>query len=259
MSSLWLFLIWGFSVYAQETRTYPISIGNSYNLSLGLQTRGASFQGRYVFGGKPLQWCAGLEISSLRGNKELRIRSLFMDVQDGSRFVFDKINRFTVVTPSFGVSKVLFPKTHYNKVAVIGYVQTGLALGFLRPYYLHIATPDPSRPGVNIITEAEANPDKYVYSVVVGEVLPWRFLSSKAVIPGFSLQLSSAFSMNRYNSIIRGVELTCRMLIFPKKIPIMYMSPNQSSYVTFGISFINGKKWLNNPEPRASKEEEDNE
>ncbi len=238
-------LFLGFFLQGISQTTPPVLNGNYYDLLLAFHTRGFSTEGRYTFGKGDFRWCSGINISTMKGNKEIRIRSLYMDVQDGSRFVFDKTNRFLVITPEFGVSKTLLPKSYYNKVELIGGFQAGLSFGLLRPYYLFVAMPDPSRPGLNIITETIAEPDKYSYPEIVGETVPWKYLSPTQLIPGFSLKTFATINLNRYSGIIRGIDLTCRLQVFSRKVPIMYSSPNQASFVTFGIGFINGKKFVN--------------
>ncbi|MBX7243138.1 MAG: hypothetical protein K1X92_15445 [Bacteroidia bacterium] len=235
----------GLFIQALSQTTPPALNGNYYDLLLAFHTRGFSTEGRYTFGQGNFRWCAGLNISTMKGNKEIRIRSLYMDVQDGSRFVFDKMNRLLTISPEFGVSRNLLPKSYYNKVELIGGLQAGLTFGFLRPYYLYVAMPDPSRPGLNIITETVAEPDKYSYPEIVGEVVPWKFLTPARIMPGLSLKTFATINMNRYTGIIRGIDLTCRVQVFFQKVPIMYSSPNQASFVTFGVGFINGKKFTN--------------
>ena len=235
------FCIAGFS---QTTPAVQQLNGNYYMLGFSFHTRGVSVDGRYTFGEGKVRWCAGLNVSSMKGSKELRIRSLYMDVQDGSRFVYDKSRRFAVISPEFGVSKILFPKTYYNKIEIIGGFQAGISLGFLRPYYLNVAEPDPLRPGLNIVTESQAEPDKYSYAQIVGEVLPWKHLSPSQTLGGVHFQAFTTINLNRNPGIIRGIDLSCRIMLFPKKVPIMYASPNQSSFITFGIGLANGRKFL---------------
>lgn len=216
-----------------------------YRLEYGIcpQNRGALGFMRFAFGEKSWQYYVDLEASSMRGSKELKIRSLYMDLPEGSRYVSDKINRFTVISPRFGFTKAIFPKSSYNKIETTVGISAGFALGCMRPYYLNVLVQDPINPGTSIIIEDKADIDKYTYGVIVGETTSFRHLTSIQYFSGLSLQAFSYFNLNRRNNLIRGVELSVQAYIFPKKIPIMQVSPNQSSFITVGIGFVQGHKF----------------
>lgn len=216
-----------------------------YRLEYGVcaQNRGALGFMRFAFGEKSWQYFADLEATSLRGKKELKIQSLYMDLPEGSRFIPDKINRFTVISPRFGFTKAIYPKSSYNKIETTVGISAGFALGCMRPYYLNVLTQDPLNPSTSIVIEDKADIDKYTYGVIVGETTSFKHLASTQYFSGLSLHAFSCFNLNRRKNFIRGVELSVQAYIFPKKIPLMQVSPNQSSFITVGIGFLQGHKF----------------
>lgn len=216
-----------------------------YRLEYGIcpQNRGVLGFMRFAFGEKSWQYFVDLEATSMRGAKELKIQSLYIDLPEGSRFVSDKINRFAIISPRFGFTKAIFPKSSYNKIETTVGISAGFALGCMRPYYLNVLVQDPINPGNSIIIEDKADVDKYTYGVIVGETTSFKHLATTQYISGLSLQAFTYLNLNRRTNFIRGIELSIQAYLFSQKIPIMQVSPNQNSFVTVGIGFLQGHKF----------------
>lgn len=211
-------------------------------LSYGLaaHNRGALIRANWAWGETAWKKAVGVEIASLQGAKELRLRTQYMDLKEGSRYVPNKINRCLLINPTFGFTRAIFPKNSYNKIETTVGISTGLALALLRPYYLNVFVPSPLNPNTGIIIEDIANSDKYPYSIVVGEVNPFFNMASKAIYPGLSFQAFSYLNLNRRSNFIRAIELSANVYVFTKKIPIMQYATNSNTMITLGIGFTQG-------------------
>jgi hypothetical protein len=63
------------------------------------------------------------------------------------------------------------------------------------------------------------------------------------VIAGWGAHAYTYFNLNRNMKVIRGVQLEADIKIFPKVIPILKTTPNQSWFLTVGVSYVQGRKW----------------
>lgn len=229
------------NLFSQEkTADMPAKIGYIYGASV--HNRGLSGNFSVYFGEKPLKWIIRLDATSLKNAKETRIRSIYMDIKEGSRFVYDKMNRFAVISPTFGIRKAIIPFSTYNKVAITGEITTGPSIGLLRPYYLNIAVLDSTSPGLYSIQPTQWNPDNYTYLDVVGETNPFRKLNPTKGYAGWCIRSTAYIDMSRKAGLVRGIQLNINATLFPKKIPIMKASPNTGVFVTAGVGLCFGKK-----------------
>ncbi len=230
-----------FAAFSQEKRAdEPLKIGYIYGASV--HNRGLSGNFGVYFGKNPLKWVIRLDASTLKNTKETRIRSIYMDLKEGSRFVYDKMNRFAVICPTFGVRKAIIPFSAYNKVAVIGEITSGLVIGLMRPYYLNVSVPDSMSPGLYNIEATQWNPVTYTYLDVLGESNVFRKLSPSKVYAGWCVHATAYIDMSRKAGLIRGIQLNIDANLFAKKIPIMNVSPNTASFLTAGIGMCFGVK-----------------
>ena len=235
-----LLLAWQNLFSQEKTVDTPAKIGYVYGAAV--HNRGLSANIGVYFGEKPLKWVARLDASTLKNAKETRIRSYWMDLREGSRFVYDKMNRFAAISPSFGIRKAIIPFSTYNKVGIIGEITTGFDIGLLRPYYLNIAIFDSTSPGLYNVESTQWNGTKYSYLDVVGETNPFRKLSPSKIYAGWCVHATAYVDMSRKPGLVRGIELNIDAHLFPKKIPIMDTSPNTAVFLTAGVGLCFGEK-----------------
>ncbi len=229
------------NLFSQEkTADMPRKVGYTYGAAV--HNRGLSANFGVYFGEKPLKWVLRLDASTLKHAKETRIRSYWMDLREGSRFVYDKMNRFAVISPSFGVRKAIIPFSTYNKVAIIGEITAGFDVGLLRPYYLNIAMFDSTSPGLYSVAPSQWNYTKYSYLDVVGETNPFRKLNPTKIYAGLCVHSTAYIDMSRKPGLVRGIQLNIDAHLFPQRIPIMNTSPNTAIFLTAGVGLCFGEK-----------------
>lgn len=208
---------------------------------INLHNRGVYVNARYVYGEHKYRRLIELYAGSMKGQNHSRIRSAYMELPEGSRFVPDKLNRLTVLSLGGGLSRTIFPKTSLNKIETVVGATAGLSLGLMRPYYMHYLVPDPLDPVYYVVEERKASPGEFIYDEIVGESYPWKHLKPARVYPGIHLRSFAYFNLNRYTNLIRALELGIQAHIFFQTIPLMYQSPNQASFLTVSLGFWEGR------------------
>jgi hypothetical protein len=225
---------------AQEVKE-PNFKNNQLTGSAGLSTRGIWGDARFRFGENDTKWVIGLDFATLQSMREVRIKSWYMQQRIGTRYVYDKMNRFGVLAPTFGISRDIFPQGYYNKINVRVDASLGPAIGLLRPYYLEVDF-GTTISEVKSVPYDPTNVGIY-YERIMGETPFYKFLSPKKGAFGLSLRANALIDFSRYKKSMNGVQLSLNVDAFPKAIPIMATQKNTAVFVSGCIGFMFGKRW----------------
>lgn len=227
---------------AQEAESEEVTPFNNSTITYsgGLTTRGWYGDLRYAFGKNSNKWLVSLEVNGIKGNNENRIRTLYMDWQEGSRYVYGKVNRLTAITMTTGLFRTVFPLNDYNKVKLNAAIGIGPTFGLIRPYYLNVAIFD-SLGNNGIVKEIPANSVQYDYSDVVGEVPFYKNVNITQLYPGISLRAVAQVDFNRSSNSIKGLQLSLNGDWFSKKITLMQGSATRG-FLYAGIGIVFGKR-----------------
>lgn len=237
---LFSFLLIINSLYSQEVKE-PNFRNNQLTYSGGLSTRGLWGESRFRFGQNETKWVVGLEFSTLQSMREIRIKSWYMQQRIGTRYVFDKMNRFGVIAPTFGISRDIFPQGYYNKINVRVDASMGPALGLLRPYYVEVDF-GTTFSDVKSVPYDPTNPNIY-YERIMGETPFYRYLSPKKGLLGLSLRANALIDFSRYKKSMNGVQLGLNVDAFPKAVQIMATQKNNAVFVSACIGLMFGHRW----------------
>lgn len=183
----------------------------------------------------------GLQAFSVRDAREARIRSPYRSDQ-GTRYIYGKLNRLYVITPYAGIMRELIPARKDNNLAVTATLQGGPALGLLRAYYVDIFKPRPNQPFIGEAVAERYNPDEHTYQDIVGVsgffATPWD-LSLRL---GLSARAALRISYSQKEESNSAIELGIQADYFPSAPPIMAFVENRKLFVAATVGLIVGGK-----------------
>ncbi|GEM_PF-2559871 len=215
-------------------------------LGINLTNRGGGVYFHYIKGDARRQWVFGLDIHSVRDERETSIQSAFGD--SGKDYIYGKLNYFYVFTPSVGIQKNLIPVGYGNLLNIRVGAQIGPAIGLLNPYLVEIFEPVNNSPnngqGYRIVVPYD--PTEYSYNEIIGKA---NLLSTKPSISaqlGLSLRGHILIDFTHSPQYIGGLSIGLNADYFPATIPIMNESSeqieNQQLFLAGSIGVVFGSR-----------------
>lgn len=238
--SISIFLLIINTLHSQEVKESNFK-NNQFTYSAGLSTRGMWGETRFRFGQNENKWVVGFEYNSVQSMRETRIKSWYMQQRIGSRYIFDKLNRFAVLAPTFGISRDIFPQGYYNKINVRVDASLGPAIGLLRPYYVEVDF-GTTLSDVKSVPYDPTNSQIY-YERIMGETPFYKYLSPKKGVLGLSIRANTIIDFSRYKKSMNGVQLGLNIDAFPKAVQIMATQKNTAVFVSGCIGMMFGRRW----------------
>jgi len=208
--------------------------------SLEASTNGMGIGFRYARG-RRFRFEGGMHLFSLKHPKELRVKSVFL--QQGSKFIYDKINRFYVLNPTFGVHTDLIPASHPGPIHVNLGLGVGPAFGLLRPYFLEVAVPVSGNPGLATIEVEQYDPSRHFFTDIVGSAGAFEGNGNLTLMPGVGIRAYTWIDFGQRISAIRAIEVGGSLNVFFKEVDIMGDTPDKKSFLTLSIGFVMGSRW----------------
>jgi hypothetical protein len=180
------------------------------------------------------------DLSFMRHPKEVRTGNPFVD--NARRYVYGKLNSFTNLRLGTGFQKTLFTKDGRKGVEIRTGFFAGPSIAILKPVYLEIGYP--SFPYRYVRTE-KYNPDEHFSDNIYGRAPIFRGIDELSFIPGGYGKFALTFEYSNEYEKLSALEIGATIDLYPKKIPIMALTENYPLFVTFYVSFIIGKKYIN--------------
>lgn len=187
------------------------------------------------------KWVFGAELVSMKHNKE--VKQLTSNIGSLRRYTYGKINAFTIFRPSVGRQKIIFTKDVKKGVEISLNYAIGASVGFLKPVYLRIATPDVNSSYKQESTE-RYDPTKHFPNNIIGKSSYFKGIEQSKVYPGLYAKFGLGFEYSPYDDEIRYLETGVTLDGYYTEIPIMAFVNNQQLFVTYYISFMFGKKHI---------------
>jgi hypothetical protein len=175
-----------------------------------------------------------LEITEIKHPKEEKFSG---EGFFSNSYVFGKINNFYQAKLGFGQQYVFGQKGNKNGIAVLGIVNGGLSMGFLKPYYVKERTN-----GADIKYDSKDSLlflDPQNISGGSGFTTGWNELKIK---PGVYLKTGLRFDFGRYNESVHALEIGVSADYYFSKIPQMVYNEPRSLFVQGHIAYIFGKR-----------------
>lgn len=214
------------------TRAAAVGVfAHSYGFGFDVQSRILGTRGDIVL---------GASIASLKHPLELKITSAYSG-QGGKDYIYDKINYAYTIAPTGGFSKILMPKTGFNKISINATVSGGPLLTLLKPYYVDVAVPIGGNQAK--IEPAKYDPLKYNFTNIVGEADFFLGTSEIKVVPGMRGKIASLVDFSGSIDYIRGVELGVYADYYPKAPALMGITANRQWFVGGSVELLIGNTW----------------
>jgi hypothetical protein len=155
-------------------------------------------------------------------------------------YIYGKINSFYQLSLGFGQQYMLGQKGNKNGVAISAVYSGGLALGFLRPYYLEV--PDPNG-GENIfIKYSQKDSVLFLSQNIVGGGGISKGWNELKIKPGGFLKAALRFDYGRFNELVSGLEIGISGEFYASKIPIVIKQKENQFFFQAYLAVLFGKR-----------------
>jgi hypothetical protein len=180
------------------------------------------------------------DIVNMRHPKEIRTINTF--AEDGRSYVLGKLNSFFVFRPTIGQRHIKFDRIRTSGVGVGYSWRLGPSLGFLKPVYLEIASPDNS-PFLNIVVE-RYDPNKHSFDNIYGRAGGLRGFNEIKLQPGLHGAFAFNFEYDPKREGLKGIEVGATVDYYPiQPVEIMAFAENQQLFFNFYINLQFGSKF----------------
>ena len=176
------------------------------------------------------------EITEIKNSKEdkLGAQNFF-----GNSYVFGKINNFYQFKLGFGEQYIFGQKGNKNGVAIIGSLQAGFDMGFLKPYYLQVFDSTGEIQSISYEQDSAAFLDRGSINGAAGITKGWNGVKLK---PGLYIKAALRFDFGRYNEMVQALEIGMSIEGFGSKIPIMLYNDPKQLFFQGHIAFAFGRR-----------------
>lgn len=178
-----------------------------------------------------------LELSDIRHPKEEKIGT--SEGFFSNSFIYGKINSFYQAKLGFGQQYIFGQKGNKNGVAVTGSVTGGLALGFLKPYYLEILD---SVGQAGYVKYSQQDSVRFLTGAIIDNGGLFRGFNEVQLKPGLFVRTALRFDFGRYNESIQALEIGLSMEGYAQKIPIMLFTEPKQLFFQGHIAFVFGRR-----------------
>jgi hypothetical protein len=180
------------------------------------------------------------DVVNMRHPKEIRTVNAFFE--DGRSFVFGKVNSFFILRPTIGQRYIKFDRIRPSGVGVGYSWRVGPSIGFTKPVYLEIISPDNS-PLFSVIVE-RYDPIKHEIQDIYGRAGGLRGFGEMQIQPGLHGAFAFNFEYDAKREGLKGIEVGATMDFFPGgPVEIMAFADNQQLFFNFYINLQFGSKF----------------
>ena len=177
------------------------------------------------------------EITEIKHKKEDKIggaENFF-----SNSYVYGKINNFYQFKLGYGQQYILGQKGNKNGVAITANVQGGVALGFLKPYYLDVIDSVGKSKTISYEDDSITFLDRGSIIGGGGFTKGWNNVKLK---PGLYIKTALRFDFGRYNETVQALEIGMSLEAYSQKIPIMVYNDPKQLFFQGHIAFVFGSR-----------------
>ena len=191
----------------------------------------------------------GVELLTIKHEKEHKRYNDYYDYyKDAKGFVYGKLNSFFLLRPTMGRRIVITDKLRFKGVEFGHHFEFGPSVGFTKPVYLEIATPN-----VNLIDAVlsieKYDPDVHDLNEIYGRASNFRGFNELSVHPGLHFKYGLNFDYSNYKDGIKGLEIGVALDAYLNEIEIMAEdvygiggAENKQLFVNLYLNFFFGRK-----------------
>jgi hypothetical protein len=177
-----------------------------------------------------------IEITETKNKKEEKVNGN-QNVFSNS-FFYGKIYNFYSAKLGFGQQYIFGQKGNKNGVAVIGTMQGGVALGFLKPYYLEVLDQNSKQR----LIKYEDDTTLFVGPTIIGPGGLGKGWSELKFRPGLYLRSALRFDFGRYNDNIQALEIGMSIEAYGQKILTQVDGDPKQLYFQGHVAFVFGHR-----------------
>lgn len=176
-----------------------------------------------------------LEISERKHPKEEKQSSIY---SNSVPFIYGKENFFYPVKLGVQQQMLLGNKSNKNGVAITANYGGGIALAFLRPYYVQ------AQKGNGIEYVKYNSPDSLLFlsNQIFGGPSFSKGWSDMKVTPGLYLKAGVRFDYGTFNELISAIEVGVTADYYSKKIPQLVYNPERRFFFGGYVAVMFGKR-----------------
>jgi hypothetical protein len=159
-------------------------------------------------------------------------------IQIGNPFIYGKINNFYYLKLGYGQQRLIGGKDVKNGVAVSAIYGGGLALGFMKPYYLNVGNGDTSA------TIKYSDWPAYFLdpTVIQGNAGFTKGFSEITFVPGLHARMALRFDYGHFNELLSAIETGVNAAYYTKNIDMMYKVPGNKFFFNAYVAIVFGKR-----------------
>lgn len=176
-----------------------------------------------------------LEISERKAIKEDKQSNPYLNTIP---FIYGKENFVYPVKLGVQQQKLLGNKSNKNGVSITANYGGGVALSFLRPYYLEV------QKGNEYVYVKYNSPDSSLFlnGPIVGGPTFGKGWSDITVTPGLYAKTALRFDYGSYNEVISAIEVGLTGEYYSKKVPILLRNNAKSFFFSGYVSILFGRR-----------------
>ncbi len=179
-----------------------------------------------------------IDLVSMKHNKEVKSYNPYFNNPKG--FIFGKLNSLTILRTGFGFLQILNEKPYRGGVELGCLIAGGFEIGFLKPIYV-------------IVLDSTVNYNdyfsvrKYKYDInqdiIYGKASFIRGFDEIKMQFGLFTKLGFNFDFSSYYEYVRALQVGVVLDLYPKPVPIMALTKNNSVFLTFYLNLNIGKRY----------------
>lgn len=249
IESMKYILLLGFCLLTFKTSIAQVEVDEdpldqAFWVGLEYASNGLGMSFNYLRGQKALQWGVSVDFSWARDERELNIPSAFGD--QGSEYIYGKINHLFILSPTAGIQANLFPNTSSNHIEFNLAAKAGPAIALLNPYYVEIFEPVPNNPLFGMRETRAFDPEVHSYDDVIGKAGLFGGPFSPEAKIGLSLRLLGVMDFSKSSRYIGGIIMGINADLFPERLTVMVERDgleNHQAFISFRIGLVLGNRW----------------
>lgn len=174
----------------------------------------------------------GLEIINVRHPQEVRFASMY-----GNYYTFGKKNYLYTFRLQYGRDLILFKKAPQQGVEIKAVFAAGPSLGLEKPYYVEYLVSNNS-----VITRRMQYNETMTRESILGPGRIFQGMSETKIVPGLNFKAALNFELGIFKSQVTGFEAGVLVDVYARRIDMMALAKNYSTYPTLFLSLFFGNR-----------------
>lgn len=159
----------------------------------------------------------------------------------GNPYIYGKQNIFYQLKPGFGQQRMIGAKANKNGIALHWMYSGGVALGFLRPYYVTVLNEEQSS-----LIDIKYDPNNPAPFLTPGNIFEGTGLrhgwNEMNIVPGLHAKTGLRFDYGRFNELVSAIEVGLNAEFYFNDISILVNNDPQKFFFNAYVAILIGKR-----------------